>query len=185
MPSHLELATSSPDTPVQTADCEILHHNPGFHRSQGGRAGHTSRPDIFKPLIQKGSTHLKSQQHTLTPFQQLKVRQSGQVRRLRIERLGRLTKSKNSIGSCQPIQKNHEESKTKTKTHTKFIHRAEIRRAAVRSSKRQASSQYAKDLLGSESSGRGYGQDGKRRDDNLSQNLGHRKCRSEEGEVNL
>ena len=122
MPSHLELATSSPDTPVQTADCEILHHNPGFHRSQGGRAGHTSRPDIFKPKIQKGSTHLKSQQHTLTPFQQLKVRQSGQVRRLRIERLGRLTKSKNSIGSCQPIQKTTKNPKPKPKlTQTSFI----------------------------------------------------------------
>ena len=118
MPSHLELTTSSPDTPVQTADCEILHHNPGFHRSQGGRAGHTSRPDIFKPKIQKGSTHLKSQQYTLTPFQQLKVRQSGQVRRLRIERLGRLTKSKNSIGSCQPIQKTTKNPKPKPKSHT-------------------------------------------------------------------
>ena len=114
MPSHLEFATSSPGTPVQTADCEILHHNPGFHRSQGGRAGHTSRPDIFKPKIQKGSTHLKSQPHTLTPFQQLRVRQSGQVRRLRIERLGRSTKSKNSIGSCQPIQKTTKNPKTKT-----------------------------------------------------------------------
>jgi len=122
MPSHLESATSSPDEPVQTADCEILHHNPGFHRSQGGRAGHTSRPDIFKPLIQKGSTHLKSQPHTLTPFKQLKVRQSGQVRRLRIERLGRLTKSKNSIGSCQPIQKTTKNPKPKPKlTQNSFI----------------------------------------------------------------
>jgi len=65
---------------------------------------------------------LKSQQHTLTPFKQLKVRQSGQVRRLRIERLGRLTKSKNSIGSCQPIQKTTKNPKPKPKlTQTSFI----------------------------------------------------------------
>jgi hypothetical protein len=82
---------------------------------------------------------LKSQQHTLTPLKQLKVRQSGQVRRLRIERLGRLTKSKNSIGSCQPIQKTTKNPKPKPKlTHTFIEQKSGEQQSEVRKDKQAA-----------------------------------------------
>ena len=110
------------------------------------------------------------------------MRQSGEVNRHRIERLGRLTKSKIQL-EVPTNSKNHEKHNPKNLQSLFIEQQSGTQKSDSRSNK--PASQYAKDLLGSESSGRGYGQDGERRDDNLSQNLGHTQCRSEEGAVNL